>query len=155
MLAREIMVSPVITITAYTTLAEAAELMLKHRIGGLPVVDENGRICGMLTDSDFAAHECGVPGVACSVLMLPQVLGKWLPKEGVEKIYQTAQAIRAKYVMSTNLVVASENERLEAVIERMLHKQVRHVPVVRNNFPVGIITRRDLLRLVLRQQDSD
>ena len=39
-LAHEIMVSPVITITPDTTLADAAELMLKHHIGGLPVVDD-------------------------------------------------------------------------------------------------------------------
>lgn len=152
MLAHEIMVSPVITITPDTTLADAAELMLKHHVGGLPVVDDKGHICGMLTDSDFAAHQCGVPGVACSILMLPQVLGEWLPKDGVEKIYGAAQTIRAKEVMSTNIVVSSENERLEEIIERMLHKEVRHVPVVRKNVPVGIITRRDLLKLMLKRQ---
>lgn len=99
----------------------------------------------MLTDSDFAVRQCGVPGVACSILMLPQVLGKWLPKDGVEKIYEAAQTILAKEAMSTNIVMASENEWLEDIIQRMLHKEVRHIPVVRNNVPVGIITRRDLL----------
>jgi len=152
-LAHEIMVSPVITITANTTLADAAELMLKHRIGGLPVVDDKGQICGMLTDSDFAARECGVPGVACSILMLPQVLGKWLPKEGVEKIYEAAQTIRAKEVMSTNILVAAESHRLEEIIERMLHNEVRHLPVVRNNIPIGMISRRDLLKLMLKRKN--
>ena len=152
MLARDIMVKPVITISPETTLAEAARLMLKHKIGGLPVVDPKGQICGILTESDFAARECGVPGVACSALMLPQVLGQWLPKDGVEKIYETAQTICAKDVMSTDIVVASEGEAVEDIIERMLHKDVRHVPVVRNNAPIGIITRRDLLKLMVQRK---
>ena len=152
MLAHEIMVRPVITVTLDTTLADAAELMLEHHIGGLPVVDDKEQLRGMLTDSDFAARECGVPGVACSILMLPKVLGEWLPKDGVEKIYETAQTIRVKEVMSTNLVVAAESERLEELIERMLRHQVRHLPVVRDNTPIGIITRRDLLKLMLKRK---
>lgn len=61
----EIMTQPVITIGEDTPLQEAARIMLQDRIGGIPVVDKNGNLVGIVTETDFTAK-----GKMCPVLAL-------------------------------------------------------------------------------------
>lgn len=49
----EIMTSNPVTVSGDATISEAAQLMLEHKISGLPVVDENGRVAGIITESDI------------------------------------------------------------------------------------------------------
>jgi CBS domain-containing protein len=58
MVVKEAMTAEVITTTPDTSLSEAAQVMLKHKIGCLPVLDED-KIAGILTESDFVAHVAG------------------------------------------------------------------------------------------------
>lgn len=58
---REIMTRPVITIREDTPLQEVAQIMLEHRIGGVPVINESGDLTGIVTESDFTAKEKCVP----------------------------------------------------------------------------------------------
>ena len=55
------MSQPVVTVREDTTLEEVARLMLEHRIGGVPVVNAQGTLCGVITESDFTAKEQGIP----------------------------------------------------------------------------------------------
>jgi len=83
MKAGDIMTSPVETVREDCSLEDAARTMLDRGIGCLPVVDADGALAGVLTESDFAAKEKGIP---FSLYRFPQVFGDWLPKQGVEKI---------------------------------------------------------------------
>ena len=141
MQAREIMVQPVVTVRRGTNLEEAARLLLDHRFGCLPVVDETGRLSGIVTESDFAAKERGVP---FSTLLLPQVLNQWMPPRGVERIYEAARTTAVDEIMSTEPATAAEETPVEDVIRLMLRDDINHVPVIRDGTPVGIITRHDL-----------
>ena len=49
----DIMTMEVITVTELTSIEEAARLLLEHRINGLPVISENGRLIGIITTSDI------------------------------------------------------------------------------------------------------
>jgi CBS domain-containing protein len=73
MFVRQIMVAPVITVDEECSLEEAAKIMLDRSIGGLPVEDERGDLCGMVTESDFVAKEKGIP---FSVYRFPQMFGE-------------------------------------------------------------------------------
>jgi CBS domain-containing protein len=146
MKAREIMVQPVVTVHRDTSLAEAARVLLDHRFGCLPVVDESGQLCGILTESDFAAKQGGVP---FSTLFLPQVFHEWIPPEGIERIYQAARTTRADEIMTENPAAVSEETLVEEVIKLMLRRDINHVPVIRDGIPIGIISRHDLLRMMV------
>lgn len=142
---REIMVQPVVAVRKSTSLAETARLMLDHRIGCVPVVDDAGGLCGIVTESDFAAKERGIP---FSTLLLPQVFNQWMPPEGVERIYQAARTTTAGDIMNADPATVSEESTIDEVVRLMLEHDVNHLPVVLDGRPVGMVSRHDLLRLM-------
>ena len=145
----DIMVKPVVVVQEETTLEEIARIMLESRIGGLPVVDRDGKLVGIVTESDFAAKECGIP---FSLVRAPQLFGTWMSREGVEHLYATARTLTARDIMQTRLITVTEDDTLEHVLQAMMRHDVNRVPVVRGRIPVGIVARRDLLRLMLEER---
>lgn len=61
MKARELMTQPVVSVRTDASLAEVAKTMVQCRVGCVPVVDEESQLRGMITQTDFAANEHGVP----------------------------------------------------------------------------------------------
>jgi CBS domain-containing protein len=141
------MTQPVVTVSENATLEEIARIMLEHRIGGVPVVDAQGRLRGIVTESDFAGREEHFPFTTVRWL---QVLGRWLGKERIEQIYQAARAMTAKEIMTVDLITVNETDPVEQIVTQMLEHGIHVIPVVRNDIPVGIVARHDLLRLLLR-----
>ena len=148
---RELMTTPVITVTEDCPLEKAAEIMVTRRIGCLPIVNRSGEMTGIVTESDFSATEKGIPFSLCR---FPQVLGEWLPQVGVERIYARARQTPVSEVMQHDVVTVDEGDTVELVLEKMLHKHVHRVPVMRGKMPVGIVARRDLMRLMLDRMSS-
>lgn len=146
---KEVMSEPAITVNESASLAEIADLMLKEGIGCVPVVNNQGLISGIVTESDFAAKEKGVP---FSTFRAPQIFGQWMGKSGVEQMYQAAREMKAEEVMKSKVVTLTENDPLEKAIELLLKHNVNRLPVVRDGKPVGIVSRHDLLRLMLQKQ---
>lgn len=146
MKARDIMTHPLRTVGEDCTLEEAARCMLAHNIGCLPVTNPEGKLAGILTESDFAAKQKGIP---FSLYRFPQVFGDWLPKQGVEKMYAAARSRRVKEFMSRAVVCVDIADDVEVVIAKMLKTGFHRLPVVAEGLPVGVIARHDLLRLML------
>jgi CBS domain-containing protein len=145
MKATEIMSHPVKTVAESTSLQETASLMLENGIGCVPVVDNAGKISGIITESSFTAKNKGIP---FSTFRAPQLLGRWLSDDGVEKIYVEARNTPVSEVMSSPVVTVDENDTVNHVVELMLKHDINRVPVVRDGVPVGIVARHDLLRLL-------
>jgi len=148
MLVRQIMLTPVITVDEDCSLEEAAKMMLDRNVGGLPVVDDRGELCGIVTESDFVAREKGIP---FSLYRFPQMFGEWMPHEHVERIYEAARRRAVREIMTRDVITVTEVDTIETVLEKMLKCGLHRLPVVRDRKPVGIVTRHDLLRLMLRQ----
>lgn len=143
---QRIMSRPPITVGPETSLAEAAELMLDASVGSLLVVNPAGRLIGIVTDSDFAARPAGIPFTA---LRLPQVLGEWLGEDGVERIYQEARRRTVADIMTGNVHSVSSADRVENVLRVMMDQNIKHVPVIDDGKPLGMIARHDLLKMML------
>lgn len=133
------------------TLAEAAELMLTHGIGCLPVTDGQGKMIGLVTESDFSAKDKGIP---FSMYRHPQLLGQWMPKEHVERVYAHSRTKPVRDIMTHDVVAVTETASVESVIRAMLRTGYHRIPVHRSGVPVGLITRRDLLKLMLEERTS-
>jgi CBS domain-containing protein len=142
----EIMVQPVVVLRQDVTLEEAAREMLGRRIGCLPVVDDSGRMVGILTEGDFTAREHGVP---FSFLRAPQLLGQWVGKTGAERIYAEARRRIVSELMTPGGISVTEDATLEDLLRLMLRHDIKHVPVLRDGVPIGMVARHDLLRLML------
>lgn len=144
----EIMTEPVLTITQDRSLEEVAHKMLDSKVGGLPVVDDEGKIVGMVTESDFSAKEHAIP---FSRNYAPQLFGEWMSKEGVDKAYQAARSIQVKEIMTTPAITISEDDTVAEAVRRMLEQKVHRLPVVRDGVPIGIVSRHDLLKMVVQK----
>ena len=148
MFVRQIMLVPVITVDEDCSLEEAAKIMLDRNIGGLPVIDDQGNLCGIVTESDFVAKEKGIP---FSIYRFPQMFGEWMPHEHVERIYESARRRVVREIMSRDVISVTEVDTIETVLEKMLKGGIHRLPIVRDRKPVGIVTRHELLRLMLSQ----
>ena len=82
------------------------------------------------------------------------MFGKWIGREGIEKIYEEARTTPVKEIMSTDVISVTEEDTVEKLVELMLHRDLSRVPVVRDGVPVGIVARFDLLRLMMERKDE-
>ncbi len=145
---RNIMTSPVITAHEDDTLREVAIKMLNHKIGGLPVINDEGEMTGFLSETDFVAKKHKIP---FSRNHAPKLFGMWLNKDDVEEMYEEAKVIQIKEVMSKNVVYVSPEDSIEDLINKIMDCNFHRLPVVEDNKPIGMISRRDLLKLLIKK----
>jgi len=147
----EIMRQPVVVIHKDASLQEAALMMLQNDLRGIPVVDDGGNICGFISVSDYLAKDKCLP---FSRFRAAQLFGKWVPTEGIEQIYEEARTISVKQIMSTPVFTVPEDATVEHVIDLMIHHRLSRIPVVRDQKPVGIVARYDLLKMMARKSEE-
>lgn len=143
---REVMASPVITVGLDTPAPEAARLMQQRDIGAIPVVDEAGKMRGIITESDFTGVARCVP---FSLELAPVIFGARAASVAeLERIYEMARRLKARDVMTEKVVSVGEDDEVGPLVRRMLDGGLRHVPVLRGGAPVGMVARHDLLKLI-------
>jgi CBS domain-containing protein len=145
MRAHQIMTRKVITVKADTPVLDAANLMLQHHISGLPVVDETGRLIGMVSEGDFIRRsETGTQRPRIRWLeFLMGVVGK------AAQDYVREHGRKVSDVMTQDdLCIATEDMPLSELVGLMERRNVKRMPVVRGHTLIGIVTRTDLLRAV-------
>lgn len=143
---KEIMTSNVVSAREDATLEDIARTMLERGIGAMPVIDGEGKLSGLITESDFTAKDCGVP---FSTFRAPKLFGQWLSNEGCERIYEAARKTTAKRIMTRNVMTIGEDESVEKLLEMMLSYDLKRIPVVRDGALVGLAARHDVLKMML------
>jgi CBS domain-containing protein len=143
MRAHQIMTPQVITVGADTTIIEAANIMLRHHISGLPVVDTAGRLIGIISEGDFIRRaETGTQ----------RKRGRWLSfLTGADRVaveYAREHGRKVGEIMTPNPITVTEGTPLDQVVQIMESKNVKRLPVMRGDRMVGIITRSDFLAAV-------
>ena len=148
--AGEVMSSPPIVVSESTKLKEAAKLMIENRIGCLPVVDEMGKLTGVITERTFQVQIAGVrPHSALSpdrrVLEELYIDGPDrmnIVQEGFIDSYSTP----VKEVMLTDPPAITRDTPLWKIADTLIKTHLSHLVVVLDEKPIGIIARHDLLR---------
>jgi CBS domain-containing protein len=133
---RDIMTSPAVTVTPGTSLKDVAALLVERQINAVPVVDAGGRLCGIVSEADLLALEAATPGGAGA-------------RGG-----RAAPPHTAREVMSQSVYTLAPDTDGAAAARMMLRHRLKSVPVVEGDRVVGIVARRDLLRLVARGDDD-
>jgi CBS domain-containing protein len=139
------MTQPAVTVRRETTLAEVATTMTERRLGCVPVVDKHGKLCGIITQTDFSADEHGVPFSTEAVL---QIFSRADTPEATERAREQARAMTAIAAMTTEVITAVEDTPVEEIARQMLRYDIDHIPVVRDGVPVGMVARHDFLRMI-------
>ncbi len=144
MKARDAMTRKVISVAPDATVLQAAQLMLKHRISGLPVIDMAGKLVGVLSEGDFLRRrETGTR----------RHRGGWLEfLMGPGRIaadYVHTHGRRVSEVMTEDVKTVSEDAALENVVQLMEKERIKRVPVLRGGKVVGILTRSNLMQAMV------
>ena len=148
---RDVMTRNVISITAADSVREAVGVMLQNRISGLPVVDAEGSLVGMVTEGDFLRR-----GEIGTERRRPKWLEFLVGPGRLASEYVQATGRKVEDVMTTDPVTVSEDDSLERVVELMESRRVKRLPVMRNGKLVGIISRANLMHaLVSLARDSE
>jgi CBS domain-containing protein len=139
------MTQPVVTVRTDTSLAEVAKTMVECRVGCVPVVDEDSQLRGIITQTDFAANEKGVPFSMEAVL---QMFSHPASGKETERVRTDARKTKAREVMITEVITAAEETPVEEIARSMLRYDIDHIPVVRDGMPIGMVARHDYLRII-------
>ena len=140
MQARDVMTAPVVTVRPETRVEEIAQLLLERRISGVPVVDADGRLLGIVTEGDLMRR----PEIGTE-----RHRGWWLRFFGDERAraeeYARAHGSRAEQVMTRNVVTVSDETSVGEIARLLEEHHIKRVPVVRDGRVVGIVSRANLL----------
>lgn len=139
---RDLMTKDVITVREDTPLKEAAQLMAGHGVSGLPVVDEEGRVVGILTEADFV-DRAGAKARAGLVDALFDRTSRRLAGDSVG-------------AAMTHNVVTIEPDVSHAYAARIMQKRkVKRLPVAEEDGRlVGVVSRSDILGVFARPDDE-
>jgi CBS domain-containing protein len=142
----DIMTRTVISVTPETTIAEAAQLLLQHRISGLPVVEPGGAVVGIVTEGDLLRRvETGTERRHSHWLEFLIAPGR-LARE-----YTDANARNVGEVMSADVVSVTPQDSLPEVIRLMEHHHVKRLPVIEAGRLVGIVSRANLVQALVHK----
>jgi CBS domain-containing protein len=124
-----------------TSVFVAIRLMLKHHISGLPVIDNQARLVGILSEGDFL-RRAEIETERKRSLWLDALLG---PADGAAA-YAHSHGLAVKDVMTPDPVTITEDTALDEVVRLMENRNVKRLPVLRDGKVVGIVTRANLMR---------
>ena len=141
MRARDIMTTSVLTARLNTPIREIAELLSKRHFSGLPVMDSDGRLLGIVSEGDLIHHS--------AIGADPK--GKWwldrlADPDAIARAYSKAHGRTAGDVMARHVATISDEADLQAVATTLDAHDIKRIPVIRDGRLVGIITRSDLVR---------
>jgi CBS domain-containing protein len=146
---RELMTADVSTARPDTPVNRIAELMDRRDISGVPVLDDGGRVIGMVTDLDLI-----VRNTRLEPPLFFQILDGRIPLETpghYRKRLAHMLGALARDVMTEKVVVIGPDEEAERLAELMVKTRANPIPVVEGGRLVGIVSRADLVRLMARE----
>jgi CBS domain-containing protein len=142
---RDIMTTDPVKVTGSTRLKEAARLMVRHRVSGLPVVDDGGKLIGIVSEGDFIRREAGRERPH-GVSLLDAVFGEGeLEPVGAETVAE---------VMTRSVVTITPEATVGEAARVMGRRNVKRLPVVDlEGELVGIVSRADVVGAFTKPDD--
>jgi CBS domain-containing protein len=143
MKASDVMTTDVVSIGPETSVRHIAQLMLRHRVSALPVLDDDGRLVGIVSEGDLMRR---------GELGGDQHRSWWLnlfagPEE-IASEYVKQHGQRAKDVMTSRVVSIDEHASVATIAAILEEKRVKRLPVLRDGRLIGIVSRADLLHAI-------
>jgi CBS domain-containing protein len=146
--AKEIMNKKVITIKKDASINELSELLVNNKISGVPVLDENGSLAGIVSEGDIIVQN--------SDLHFPRyfkLLDAIIYLESLNKFKRSLQkhlATKVEDIMTVKVKTVGEDTPINEIADIMLDSRVNRLPVMdKNNKLVGIITRTDIVKSMI------
>ncbi|XP_010548424.1 PREDICTED: CBS domain-containing protein CBSX1, chloroplastic [Tarenaya hassleriana] len=138
-----------------TTVDEALEILVENRITGFPVIDEDWKLVGLVSDYDLLALDSISGSGRAEIDMFPEVDSTWKTFNKVQKLLSKTNGKVVGDLMTPAPVVVQETTNLEDAAKVLLETKYRRLPVVDSDGKlVGIITRGNVVRAALQIKRS-
>jgi len=149
LLAKDIMTKKVVTIDKDATVAELAKLLIKHKISGVPIVNEKKELIGIVSEADIIIKMATLPfPISFSFAFLDSY-------ESYTKSTKEYMETRVEEIMSRHVKIAREDMPLSKVVNIMINNNINRIPVVDNNNKLsGIITRADIIKSMIKEEQE-
>lgn len=146
LLAKDVMIKKVITISKDATVAELVKLLIKHKISGVPIVNEKKELIGIVSEADIIVKVSSLPfPISFSFAFLDSY-------ESYTKSTKEYMETRVEEIMSKNIKTVKENIPLTKVVNIMINNNINRIPVLDDNNKLsGIITRADIMKSMIKK----
>ncbi|NLE10455.1 MAG: CBS domain-containing protein [Actinobacteria bacterium] len=147
---KDIMQRDVITVSPDTTVRDLADILAENKISGVPVIDEERRVLGMVSEADVILQDAD--------LHFPyyiQFLDSIIYLESVKKFeerFRKAFGASVSDIMSTEVITISPDATVREAATLMADEKVNRLPVTENLALVGIVTRGDIVRAIAESE---
>jgi CBS domain-containing protein len=149
MKAKDLMTTKITTVSPDNSVRQAAKVMLARNVSGLPVIDDDGRLVGLISEGDLMRRsELGSRTIVTGEERLPS-------SDERARTYVKGNAWSVADVMSRNPVVVDEETPLSRIAALMEEHGIKRLPVVRGGALVGIVSRADLLRAIIAARPDE
>lgn len=140
---KDVMHKDVTSLSPSTNALEALQIILNKHISGLPVIDKEGNLHGMLTEKEFL--KVILPGYIEQVGTMIYT--------GYDKTIKKMQGLKnltVKDVMREKVITTNPSVSLAEIARLMLTQRIRRIPVIENDKVIGIITREDVVKTIAK-----
>lgn len=147
MKARDIMTTKLVTVGPETSVKDVVALLVEHKVSGIPVVDAEGKVLGMVSEGDVLRKK-----IAPKTPDVLSILGAMVYYDGAKE-YQEAfrkmAANTAQEIMTEPVIAVDVDDDFGKVGQVILDHHIKRVPVLDKGKLVGLISRSDLVKLML------
>ncbi|NRQ14739.1 CBS domain-containing protein [Ensifer sesbaniae] len=144
---KDVMTTSVVKLSPDNSVRQAARIMLDNHVSGLPVVDDEGRLVGLISEGDLIRRTelgGGVPMVDATIAA-----------DARANAYVRRSSWRVGDAMTVDPVTIDEGASVARVAAVMQERGIKRIPVLRNGILVGIVSRADLLQAVLSAKQDE
>jgi CBS domain-containing protein len=145
--ARDIMTKDVVTVTADTEITQAAKLLLENHFNGLPVVDDKGKLIGIICQDDLIVQQKRLP--LPSLFTFFDGIISLTSNRSLEKEMEKIVATKVAQAMIPDPITVDPDTSLEDIATLMVNNNIHTLPVLEGGRLVGIIGKEDILRTIM------
>ncbi|MBI4050704.1 MAG: CBS domain-containing protein [Candidatus Doudnabacteria bacterium] len=151
---KDIMTKNVITCSPDTSVKDAARLMFLNGLTGLPVLDQNDKLVGIVTDADLIKVE-GRLHLPVTFAFLGSLVYLDNPLNGdeIEKQLEKLVATKVRDLMTDKVLSIGPDASIEDLADLFLRKKINPVPVIEKDKLMGIISRADIVKLIAGEKE--
>lgn len=141
---KDIMTEEVITVNVNDTVEKCANLLSKHDLSGLPVLDDKGSVVGIVTEGDIIRRASRIEGIPV-LEVLGGIFYLESPKHFMDKLKKSMGTI-ASMIMTEDVITVGPDKKIEDAATLLVKEKIKRLPVIdKEGNLIGIVARRDIM----------
>jgi CBS domain-containing protein len=144
--AKDIMSTDVVTLTPDTDIATAAKLLVEKHINGVPVINDDGTLAGVLCQSDLVAQQKSVRLPSLFTLLDGYIA--FTSNAEMEKEISKISATKVEQAMTVSPKTITPEATIEDIANLMINKKLYTLPVIENKKLIGVVGKEDILKVL-------